>query len=265
MSVASQRPTSLQKRVLVIGDHCTDVYHYGTVDRLSPEAPVPILKITRTEHRDGMCNNVAANLKGFGLRVDVFTHNDCITKHRYIEEKRLVHLLRVDNELPIDEIDVEHAKRCFHSNDYDAVVISDYEKGFIRSGSACQLVAMSKEKNVPVFVDTKKHDITCYDGCIVKVNRKEFESIKRFPPAGAAYELIVTLGENGAEWNGKQYKTKKVQLHDVCGAGDTFLAGLVYRYLHIHELEQSIVYANRCASLSVTHFGNFVPGENDVV
>lgn len=260
----SQQQTQSVKRVLVIGDHCTDIYHFGIVERLSPEAPVPILKITRSEQRPGMCENVAENLKGLGCYVNVLTQKTEIIKRRYVEEKRFVHLLRVDDEHQVDEINVQDLQHQLTSNCYDAVVISDYEKGFISVEQAPRIVSVCKERNVPIFVDTKKHDITCYQGCIIKVNHNEFENIKKFPP-DTTYELIVTTGERGAEWKGKLYPTKKVQMYDVCGAGDAFLAGFVFKYLHSRSIEDAIIFANKCASTSVTHFGNFVLSKSDVV
>lgn len=260
MSTDTQQLTPSQKRVLVIGDHCIDAYYYGIVERLSPEAPVPVLKITHSKRRPGMCENVAENLRGLGCHVDVVTQQEEIVKHRYVEEKRFVHLLRVDDEehiAPVCVADVCDKLNAYH---YDAVVISDYEKGFIHTGHANSIVSMCKKHDVPVFVDTKKNDITCYEGCIIKVNYKEFRSIKKFPPE-ATYELIITIGEGGAEWNGKQYPAKKVKMYDVCGAGDVFIAALVFEYLETQSLDKAIKFANNVASKSVTHFGNYVIGE----
>ena len=58
-----------QFRILLVGDNCTDVYQYGTIDRLSPEAPIPIFVPTHAEERDGMAGNVFKNLEALGCQV----------------------------------------------------------------------------------------------------------------------------------------------------------------------------------------------------
>lgn len=261
MEFQLQEQSKNSQRVLVIGDSCEDFYHYGSCERLSPEAPVPILKLKRSESKPGMCLNVAKNLEGLGLKVDVVTQQQEIKKHRYVEEKRLVHLLRMDEEQNvIDEIDVTEIKEILNKNVYDAIVISDYNKGFLKHSSCINLIKIVDNK-IPVFVDSKKQDLSCFSGCIIKINKQERENVKSFPNN---YELIVTLGENGATWQNNYYPTKKSKLYDVCGAGDTFLAGLVYKYLESNALDQAILFANKCASISVTHFGNFILSKCDV-
>ena len=85
-----------QFKVLLIGDSCQDIYHFGTCDRISPEAPVLILKENKIETKAGMAANVKENLTSFGFLVDFITNEEVIKKHRYIDEKTKHHLLRVD-------------------------------------------------------------------------------------------------------------------------------------------------------------------------
>lgn len=259
----SQQQTLLKRsqRILVIGDSCEDIYHYGHCERLSPEAPVPILKLKKTESKPGMCLNVAKNLEGLGLFVDVITQSEPIKKHRYVEEKRLVHLLRVDEEQMIASIDIENVKDSLQEKKYDAIVISDYNKGFLTHASCTDIINIVDGK-IPIFVDSKKQDLRCYAGCIIKINKNEKEAIKSLPDN---CELIVTLGEDGASWRGKYYPTTKSKLYDVCGAGDTFLAALTFKFLTTGSLNDAIVFANKCASISVTHFGNFILNQSDVI
>ena len=94
-------------RVLLIGDSCTDVYVYGDVKRLNPEAPVPILEPKREESSKGMSWNVFDNLKAFGLSVFMLTNEEKITKTRYIDEKSNQQILRVDNEPEINPLPYE--------------------------------------------------------------------------------------------------------------------------------------------------------------
>ena len=71
-------------KVLLIGDSCIDRYHYGTVERISPEAPVPIFKVLKTENKNGMSLNVKENLLGLGVSVDIITNEKEIIKSRHI-------------------------------------------------------------------------------------------------------------------------------------------------------------------------------------
>jgi len=83
-------------KILLIGDSCEDVYHFGSCSRMSPEAPVAVLRETRVESRLGMAHNVLCNLRSFGLDVEFLTNHEVIKKHRYVDEKSKSHLLRVD-------------------------------------------------------------------------------------------------------------------------------------------------------------------------
>ncbi len=83
-------------KILVIGDSCTDVYNYGTCERISPEAPVPVLKTVYTEEKPGMALNVEANLKAFGHETRILTNKETIVKERFIDQRTMQHLLRVD-------------------------------------------------------------------------------------------------------------------------------------------------------------------------
>ena len=85
-------------KVLLIGDSCVDEYFIGTCDRLSPEAPVPVIKIVENYTAPGMAGNVKDNLENLGVDVDFVTTDAVITKSRYIDQRSRQHLLRVDKE-----------------------------------------------------------------------------------------------------------------------------------------------------------------------
>ena len=118
-------PQQKQFKVLLIGDSCTDEYVYGTCDRLNPEAPVPILNFNRKETNKGMAWNVRENLMSFGIEVCILTNEEPITKTRYIDERSNQHILRLDDESPLKPMEYE-----LPEEDFDALVISDYDKGF---------------------------------------------------------------------------------------------------------------------------------------
>ena len=160
-----------QKRfnILLIGDSCRDEYFYGVVERLNPEAPVPILKITRSEIKNGMAANVKANLESFGCNVTFMTDDNLSIKRRYIDERSKQHIVRVDSDILSNEFDQSIIEDLLL---YDAVVISDYNKGFV---SYETIEKLRKQFSGPIFVDSKKQDIARFDGCFVKINETEYK------------------------------------------------------------------------------------------
>jgi len=239
-----------QFKILLIGDSCIDEYVYGTCERLNPEAPVPILKFNRKETKNGMAWNVKENLKAFGLEVYVLTNSEKIIKTRYIDEKYNHQILRVDDEKLLKSMDYE-----LPTEHYDALVISDYDKGFITKQKLYELVDWF---NGPVFIDSKK-TILPESKCFIKINEDESKLLKNKHD-----NLIITKGSKGAEYQGKLYPGENVSVFDVVGAGDTFLSALVYFFLIYGKIEEAIPYANKAASIAVSNFGTYVLNEKDV-
>jgi len=244
--------TQLQKsfKVLLIGDSCTDRYVYGEVKRLNPEAPVPILNYKRTEIRQGMCWNVYNNLLAFGVEVYMLTNEEKIVKTRYIEEKTNQQILRLDEEVSVKSMTYE-----LPDEKYDAIVISDYDKGFITTEKLFHIVYNAK---CPVFIDSKKQNLPTYN-CYIKINDIEYQKLK-----GSYDNLIVTRGSAGAEYDGILYPGEKVNVYDVVGAGDTFLATLTYGYLKYGRMEEAIPFANKASAIAVSHPGTYVLTKEDV-
>tara|TARA_R100000664_G_C2759374_1_gene149075 strand:- start:7180 stop:7977 length:798 start_codon:yes stop_codon:yes gene_type:complete len=243
-----------QFKILVIGDSCKDIYHYGVCDRLSPEAPVPVFIENNVDTRPGMSSNVYSNLSSIGVNVRHITNKETIEKHRYIDSRFKQHLMRVDigddkiqKPFNIDEIqDIEN---------YSAVIISDYNKGFLTRRCCSYICKRFKKLNIPVFVDSKKKNLSCFSDCYIKINEKEFTNSQGF---AKNCKTIITLGSRGATYNNKVYTTDKVDVFDVCGAGDVFLSILVSFFLLTNDIERAILYANRCASYSVTKMGTYI-------
>ena len=240
-------------KVLLIGDSCEDRYFYGDVKRLNPEAPVPILEYRRGVTSKGMVWNVRENLRSFGVEVYTSTHPEEIIKTRFIDEKSNQQILRSDEEPKITPISFEFPDEW--KSTYDALVISDYDKGFITQE---KLFELSNWFQVPVFIDTKK---TCIPGnAFIKVNESEFKKITHFIPDN----MIITKGGEGTEYQGKLYPAQKVNVFDVVGAGDTFLAALTYGYIKYGRIDKAIPLANRAAAVAVSHRGTYVLTEEDV-
>ena len=237
-------------RILLIGDSCTDVYVYGEVNRLNPEAPVPVLEPHRESSTDGMAWNVYNNLLSFDAEVYLLTNEEKITKTRYIEEKSNQQILRIDVEEEVKQLEYE-----LNEEPYDALVISDYDKGFITQEKLFELVYWF---DGPVFIDSKKK-VLPVERCYIKVNDVEYDKLET-----KSDNLIVTKGGKGTEYKGKLYPAEKVKVFDVVGAGDTFLAALTYAYLKYGSIEEAIPFANKAAAIAVSHPGTYVLTDEDI-
>ena len=252
-----------QLKVLLAGDSCKDIYHYGACERLSPEAPVPVLKLQYTEIKPGMVLNVKRNLESFSVDVDVLTNEQMITKERFVDIKTKNHLLRFDTgeQAPLSLIKIKTVKNVDFSK-YDAVALVDYNKGTLNKENISIISRECKKNNIPLFVDSKKKDLSAFNNYILKINNKEEAAVERFPEK---YEMIVTHGSKGAIYQDKIYKALPVEVYDVCGAGDTFFSALVYKFLIEKNLEGAIKFANKCARITVSRSGVYAPSKEDLL
>ena len=239
-------------KILLIGDACDDTYTYGYVNRISPEAPVPIFEPHYTINHDGMAGNVRKNLEALGCAV-TFLHGDASKKNRLIDHRTKQQLLRIDHDTeskPLNDFKLEYLKNI------DAIVISDYNKGFVSYDLIRLLTTAFTPK--PIFIDTKKTDLARLEGCYVKINKLEQSRATSYLPK--IDHLIVTHGDQGAEWNGWVYPAEIAgDVTDVCGAGDTFLAALAYKFLETRHMPEAIKFANKAAAITVKHIGVYAP------
>jgi D-glycero-beta-D-manno-heptose-7-phosphate kinase len=224
-----------------------DVYQYGVVDRMSPEAPVPVFTPTTEEKRPGMAANVYENLKALDLTANFITGQESV-KTRLIDSRSKQQIVRIDSDIKNDPLVFETAiPQVYH-----AIVISDYNKGLI----TYELVEeLRKEFPGPIFIDTKKQDLKRFEGCIVKINEVEYKARH-----SDCTNMIVTLGKEGVLYDHKIYPAPEIDVTDVCGAGDTFLAALVYEYLQSdNDMEAAIQFAIRASAVTVQHTGVYAP------
>ena len=238
-------------KILVIGDSCKDIFIYGEISRIAPEAPVPVIVPVKEQSNPGMAGNVVANLTALGADVDLITNDAGIRKIRYIDERYNQMVLRVDENDRCERYDGE----TYYSLGYDAIVISDYNKGFL---SEKDIEAWAERSNCPVFLDTKKFlGDWCKDIDFIKINslehQKNYETIPKYP--SLREKLIVTKGKYGCEYKGKMYPTTDVPVKDISGAGDTFIAGLVVEYIKSKNIEKAIDFAQECTTEVVQKSG----------
>ena len=119
-------PAQKQFNILLLGDSCRDIYQFGTVDRMSPEAPVPVFVPSYQEERDGMASNVFKNLEALGCDVN-YLFGETSTKTRLIDSRSRQQIVRIDDDVKSEPMTFETAI----PPGYDAIVISDYNKGLI--------------------------------------------------------------------------------------------------------------------------------------
>lgn len=211
-------------KILVIGDVMLDRYVIGNVERISPEAPVPVVHVTHEKNTLGGAANVANNLASLGVHVSLFggiadDNNGLIVKD-LLNEKSIADLLvtkdfpctitktrivanhqqitRVDREQKLSNTEVlKQALSQLNLSDYNLIILSDYDKG-VCSESICQQILQSaKSKGVRVIVDPKGRNWGKYDGAfIITPNLKELSDVilekvpnQDEPVCAAAYKL----------------------------------------------------------------------------
>lgn len=248
-------------KVLVIGDSCLDEYIYCTTSRFCPDAPVPILKPESFVSTLGMAGNVVDNLEALGIEVELISNANKIKKTRYVDSKTNHMFFRIDegedDVFPIAQKSLDN----INWEDYSAVVISDYCKGFIDENT---IKYISKQHPI-TFLDTKKQigswvkNIT-----FIKINDVEYRYSEKFIDNNYKDSLIITRGSNGAEYKGNTYPVKKVDVKDTSGAGDTFLSGLVGNYLKTYNIIEAIKFANKCATQVVQKKGTAKINKNEI-
>jgi len=195
--------------VLIIGDVMVDSYLWGEVERISPEAPVPIVSVKKRENRLGGAANVALNVKAMGANpilcsvvgndlkgnefiellrkqkmetVGIIRSSDRITTTKFRVIGNKVQLLRVDEEIEETLSDknrqevFERFLKILNKYKIDVIIFQDYDKGVISEDLIRSMVNKANELNIPVAVDPKKRNFTAYNNItLFKPNLKELK------------------------------------------------------------------------------------------
>ena len=283
----------MKSNILVIGDIILDEYVHGKVDRISPEAPVPVFDYSgTTEKKLGGAANVAANIRSLDpeSKVDIIGYCNhessmllnkkiipltdrcydypAIKKSRYVASGH--QLLRFDypkkyqTDLKVDELTIDDFKK------YDLIVVSDYEKGTI--GSSILLKLKEASKKTMILVEAKNaRKYFGFQNVIFKCNEKEFESQGDVIWRSSFLRTVVTKSEKGYEIHPRTsgnivYRPSSISqedILDVVGAGDVFLAGMAVSLSETLKsntdlqfcIEKACEFANLAAGESVKHFG----------
>lgn len=283
--------------ILVIGDLILDKFVYGDVERINPEAPVPVLLVEKDEYKLGGAANVAANVVSMGGRCTLVGQigiddagkrfkalADAAGINTYLIERgdfatmvktRIVarnqQVIRVDRERP-KSLNAEHTKEIAHfvkDGGYDLVVVSDYAKGVVNE----KLMSCLKSFGMRVVVDPKPSNKHLYAGVfIVTPNIKESDELcPEVDMASRGHKIVkmldsnivITRGQDGASLfttDGQHHyiPAKRREVYDVMGAGDTFVAALALAVAAGLDLVMSCSFANLAAGVAVEKVGTSV-------
>ena len=265
--------------ILIIGDVMIDAYLWGKVDRISPEAPVPIVSVNKKESRLGGAANVALNIKALNAQPIICAivgddkegeelmsllakenisnvgivklhHRQTTVKTRVIGHNQQILRIDAETDVEISPSETNLVLNKFHQILTDtkihAIIFEDYDKGLITNQLIEAVIAIAKEKAIPVVVDPKKRNFLAYKNVdVFKPNLKELkEGLKiDFDPKNLpdlqnavtllknkinAKNIIVTLSELGIyalnDVEGQLTPAHIRNVADVSGAGDTVIS-----------------------------------------
>ena len=304
-------------RILVVGDLMLDHYSWGEVDRISPEAPIPVMRVLREDQRLGGAGNVVMNLATLGAEVLVCgvtgkdktggtilkllsengvdysgvliaeNYKSCL-KHRMIAGQ--THLLRMDidpdpdSPLPQKQL-ISYLEKTIPSS--DAVVVSDYGKGLLRSKTLEAIATCGKKHGIPVVGDPRSTtNYSIYqDFTLIKPNRKEAEAAVGFAlkdqndvlRAAEMLQaevklkyLIISLDRDGLllfhspqDYHFMAAETQEV--FDVVGAGDAVSSMLAFMLAGKAKIEHAAYWAQLAASMEIQHVGVVSFSKNELL
>ncbi len=293
-------------KALLIGDVMLDRYVLGKVNRVSPEAPVPVFLANEKKQVLGGAGNVFNNL----ISMNVFTTfitivgNDIngkqiknklkgiknckiyllneakkisTTKTRYLVNGQ--QLIRVDEEdkLELSKKNYDAILKNFKKElkKHDIVILSDYNKGIFNKNLLAEIIKISNKNKIPVVIDPKQKNFNLYRGAdLITPNQIEASKVsnlicntdKRTEISGkniikkyGIKEVLITRGEEGLSFINKKKslhsKTKKIEVFDVSGAGDTVLSIISICRANKIDIKESLQLANKAAGIVVGKIG----------
>jgi len=272
--------------ILVVGDFMVDEYVFGVVERISPEAPIPVCEFHHREFRPGGAGNVANNIRSLrnhcvlvgvvgseGVPFDfhgenyLFADPDRPTtrKTRYMHLSH--HLLRVDHESTY-MISGEVEKNINQFIDLaistaNVLVISDYGKGVVTEKVAKSAIKEANKYGAKVIVDSKRKDMSCFEGAYLATpNDNEFHACTT--GFDGIQNVLHTMGSGGMKLYemGKepvQIDSCAKEIIDVTGAGDTVVAAIASYIDDCHpntvDLLEACHFANNAAGVAVSKVG----------
>ena len=246
------KETITRAKVLVVGDAMLDRYWYGAVDRISPEAPVPVVRVTREEDRIGAAANVAYNVVTMGAQASLLTV--------------------VGNDEASHKLQELVAQTGITPHSFDAVIVSDYAKGGL--AHVVDMIALARAAGKPVLIDPKGSDYSRYAGAtVITPNKSELQvAIGGWKDEAELHvkaenlrtqlkldAVLLTRSDEGMslfdDQGAQHVSTQALEVFDVTGAGDTVIATLATLVAAGMSLRQAMPYANKAGGIVVGKFG----------
>ena len=285
----------------LLGDFMLDEYEFYSISRISPEAPVPVLIFDRYNLTLGGSGNLAACLSLLGFKINLFgvcssesfeeiqnlcseykINTDFLYKNDDIVTTRKLRILgdnqqicRIDKDSSLDKKNLEdfvnHFKKNINNESF--IVLSDYAKG------TSDIFLDNSDIKPLKYIDPKYPDWGRYYNCeFIKANDIEFNQALSFSKCKDAHELIkkfnisnliVTRGGDGCSFYSKelskQIKGIPVDVKDVTGAGDSFMASFIWANEFGYDIQNSLNFANAAAACSVSHVGSYTPNYYEIL
>ena len=267
-------------KIAVIGDIMLDEYVWGEVTRISPEAPVPVVRMLRKSTTLGGAGNVANNIISLGGQAYLYgvvgydVNGDQIIKMapagliikdssrpttiktRIIAHSQ--HVARVDFEetVPLNEEIVAHIISALRQEDFKAIIVADYGKGVITPRLMFDIFRFARSKDIIVAIDPVTKNYELYNGAtIITPNLSEF-----MPNLKEKCDiLLLTKGAEGITLITREgsidIPTVAKKVYDVSGAGDTVIATFVLSFISGMPIKEAAILANLAAGLVVEEVG----------
>lgn len=249
-------------KVLVFGDVIIDRYIYGTSTRISPEAPVPIVTYGHTVETSGGAALVYENLKSLGVDVTLLqTEQSSSIKTRIICDGH--YITRIDDDKPADSNAVLNNVLRSDFSQWDYVILSDYNKGVL--DNAKEIIAHINKCGCKVIVDPKRYAKNYEGAWLVKPNNSEYTKFEfdqwqgNIITTDAGHSISATI--DNIEYT---IPVESVEVSDVTGAGDCFIAGFVYALTKAYSYKKCLEIAVSASTESVKHTGTYILTKQDV-
>ena len=281
------------KKILVLGDLMLDKVISGNANHISAEAPIPVIDVKSETFNPGGAANLAFNLshlgadidlcgligkdnhgeillnllkeKNIGIKYCLATDMPTITKVRIQSQNQMLARYDLENHSLINNELAKKILEQISSTGYDAVAISDYDKGINNPLLFQGIIKFCNDKKIPIYIDPKSSNISLYENAsLVKANFKEALMLTGMSPEenikNIAIKLnkdlnsniLITLSEKGLFFfDGSEtveMETLSKAVINPTGAGDALLAGFISARLCNHNIEDSLNFANHCAS-----------------
>lgn len=250
-------------KVLVVGESFIDQYYVGEATRISPEAPIPVVRVGEILRLPGGSANVNANLATWGAEVHSVAAPSGIKNRLMVGNHQLARWDEYDAAQPFSSINLNSLP---YSTEFDGVVISDYGKGFF---DPLALDWLSRLTDLPFFIDTKA-DPEKYDRF---PNATYFPNSKEFNQFKDSYQhcskVVYKRGADGMEYLEDGHpthfeKARSTSPISVIGAGDTVLAGFVFDYLQYLNVRSALAFASAAAAAAISRSYTTAPALAEV-